>query len=101
MYWLHKNNYKKISIVGATGLRDDHNIANIFSILEINLSLEMKIITDCGVFQIIENQKKLSSFKGQKVSLFTLNTATKITTKIPIILTLFAKAENRERKKAL
>ena len=81
LYWLYKNNYKKISIVGATGLRDDHSIANIFSILEINTPLEIRIITDYGIFQIIENQNKLSSFKGQEVSLFTSNTTTKITTK--------------------
>ena len=79
--WLYKNNYRKFDIVGAIGKREDHSIANIFSILEINLNLESRIITDYGIFQIITNQKEISSFKGQQVSLFTLSSNTKITTK--------------------
>ena len=72
---------KKITILGATGKRDDHTIANIFSILEINLNLDIRIVTDYGIFQIIENEDEISSFKGQQVSLFTLSSKTKITTK--------------------
>ena len=72
---------KKITILGATGKRDDHTIANIFSILEINLNLDIRIVTDYGIFQIIENEDEISSFKGQQVSLFTLSSTTKITTK--------------------
>ena len=81
LLWLNQNNYKKITILGATGIREDHTLANIFSILEINLNLDIKIVTDYGIFQIITNEKKISSFKGQQVSLFTLNSNTKITTK--------------------
>ena len=81
LLWLNQNNYKKITILGATGIREDHTLANIFSILEINLNLDIKIVTDYGIFQIITNEKEISSFKGQQVSLFTLNSNTKITTK--------------------
>lgn len=81
LFWLDQNNYKKITILGATGKRDDHTIANIFSILEINLNLDIRIVTDYGIFQIIENEDKISSFKGQQVSLFTLSSNTRITTK--------------------
>ena len=79
--WLYKNNYKEIDIVGATGKREDHSIANIFTILETPLNLEIRIITDYGTFQIINTHKKISSFNGQQVSLFTLDSKTKITTK--------------------
>ena len=81
LLWLNQNNYKKITILGATGIREDHTLANIFSILETNLNLDIKIVTDYGIFQIITNEKEISSFKGQQVSLFTLNSNTKITTK--------------------
>ena len=81
LFWLDQNNYKKITILGATGKRDDHTIANIFSILEINLNLDIRIVTDYGIFQIIEDEDKIYSFKGQQVSLFTLSSNTKITTK--------------------
>ena len=81
LFWLDQNNYKKITILGATGKRDDHTIANIFSILEINLNLNIRIVTDYGIFQIIENEDEIYSFKGQQVSLFTLSSNTKITTK--------------------
>ena len=32
--WLDQNRYSHITILGATGLRDDHSIANIFCILD-------------------------------------------------------------------
>jgi len=78
--WLDENNYSDISILGATGLRDDHSIANIFSILNQDFKIEAKILTDYGIFQIVKNRAELSSFKGQPVSLFATKKGIKITT---------------------
>ena len=78
--WLDENGYSDISILGATGLRDDHSIANIFSILNQDFKIEAKILTDYGIFQIVKNKVELSSFKGQPVSLFATKKGVKITT---------------------
>ena len=78
--WLDERKYPSVFILGATGLREDHEISNIFSILETDCKINAKIITDYGIFQIIKGKEKIKSFKGQPVSLFTLNKQTKITT---------------------
>ena len=78
--WLENQGYSDITIIGATGLRDDHTLSNIFIILEKNYQMNIKAITDFGTFQIVKGHKNISSFKGQKVSLFTLKKDSKITT---------------------
>ena len=60
---------KSISILGATGKREDHSIGNIFSLLKYD-NLDLKIYTDTGIFSIVNNDEKIDSFKGQQVSLF-------------------------------
>ena len=78
--WLDEKKCPSVFILGATGLRDDHTIGNIFSILETDFKIKVKIVTDYGIFQIIREKEKVKSFKGQPVSLFTSNKQTKITT---------------------
>ena len=78
--WLDQRRYSHITILGATGLRDDHSIANIFSIIDQNFKFEVKIVTDYGIFQIVKNKTEINSFKGQPVSLFATKKNIKITT---------------------
>jgi thiamine pyrophosphokinase len=68
---------KSISIIGATGKREDHSIGNIFSLLNYE-NLNLKIYTDTGVFSIIDKYKKITSYKGQQVSLFTYDRTIKV-----------------------
>jgi thiamine pyrophosphokinase len=72
------NNIKKISILGATGKREDHAIGNIFSILKYK-DINIKIYTDTGIFSSVHKNKKIASFKGQQVSVFVLDPSIKIT----------------------
>lgn len=60
---------KSISIIGATGKREDHTIGNIFSLLKYD-NLDLKIYTDIGIFSVVNNDEKIESFKGQQVSIF-------------------------------
>ena len=78
--WLNDKGYSDVAIIGATGLREDHTLSNIFIIMEKNYPMNIKIITDYGTFQIIKGHKNINSFKGQQVSLFTLKKDSKITT---------------------
>ena len=78
--WLDVREYSEVTILGATGIREDHSIANIFIILEKKYQMAIKIITDYGIFQIIKGRKSINSFKGQPVSIFTIKKDVKITT---------------------
>ena len=65
--------FKKITILGATGNRDDHMIANI-SLLELySQDMEVIMISDFGCFNAIHSKSTFESFKGQQVSIFSLD----------------------------
>ena len=74
-------NIEKLSILGCTGLREDHTLGNIASFLYHSYDFEIEILTDTGLFHIINNSKKIKTFIGQYVSLFCINENQKITTK--------------------
>jgi len=73
-----ENDINNISILAATGKREDHTIGNIFSILDYK-DLNIKLYTDTGMFTCIHSNKKIESFKGQQVSIFTPDSSIKIT----------------------
>ena len=66
-----------IRIIGATGKREDHTIGNIFSLLKYD-TVSIKIFTNTGFFTTINSNKKISSFKGQQVSIFSLDNTIQI-----------------------
>tara|TARA_B100001113_G_C20834869_1_gene502729 strand:- start:60 stop:686 length:627 start_codon:yes stop_codon:yes gene_type:complete len=78
--YAQENNINKLSIIGASGGREDHLIGNIFSLFKYP-SICIKIFTDNGLFRLINNSKELKSFEGQKVSIFTTDNTIKIRTK--------------------
>ena len=69
-------------ILGATGLREDHTIANIALLAEyINKVNEVSIISEYGIFTIHSKSTKLSTINGQQVSFFTLDHESSISCK--------------------
>ena len=72
------NNIMDISIIGASGKREDHIIANIFSLLYYK-DLNIKLFTDEGCFSCIHESKNIESFKGQQVSIFSIDQTIRIT----------------------
>ena len=57
---LCSQNINEFSIIGATGYREDHTIGNIFSILDYNNDIDVKIYSDYGVFSSIKDNLKVS-----------------------------------------
>ena len=79
LLWIAEHNGQAVDILGATGKRDDHSIANIFSICQMDIDLTMKITTDYGVFMPLTNKTVIKTFRNQKISLFCTSNKTKIT----------------------
>lgn len=75
-----------ITIVGGTGLREDHTIGNISLLSEYVLLIKVRMITNWGVFTPINNNTVFKSFIGEKVSIFAIDQTpmTTIGVKYPI-----------------
>jgi thiamine pyrophosphokinase len=58
-------------ILGATGLREDHTIANVSLLLDYaQLMRRVEMVSDYGLFTPLTGSGSLTSVKGQQVSLF-------------------------------
>lgn len=68
---------KNITILGATGKREDHTLANISLLAEYLdiIDFEIRMITDFGVFDPIKKDTEFESFIGQQVSIYNINGA--------------------------
>ena len=71
--WCVANNITEVTILGATGKREDHTIANISLLAKYIELLNVKIITDYGIFTPITKTTQFKSEKGQQVSIFSLD----------------------------
>ena len=67
--------YRDLVIFGATGLRDDHTLGNIFRAL----ALGVDIATDYGYFHFVASAASFSCPPGTSVSIFASNPATRCT----------------------
>ncbi|HUW06525.1 MAG TPA: thiamine diphosphokinase [Williamwhitmania sp.] len=83
------NGFRRIAILGSTGLREDHTLGNISLMVNYaQTDLDVTIITDTGIFIPVLASRSFASFAGQQISLFSFNSETTITTeglKYPIV----------------
>ena len=77
--WVVEKGVKKAVILGATGKRDDHNLANIFTLLQYPSPLEITIHTNHGMFSVVQGEQKFDSFTGQQISLFSIDPNIEVT----------------------
>ena len=75
-----ENRWKEITILGATGKREDHSLGNISLLADYTKTAQVQLLTDYGVFVPILSSTCFESFKGQQVSIFSLTPETLITT---------------------
>lgn len=66
--------FKKIVYLGATGLREDHTIANVslMATYRKEMGVEPIMATDYGWFSVNEGKQVFRAFPGQQVSIFNL-----------------------------
>lgn len=64
--------FRKLVILGATGLREDHTLGNISLLMRYAALASVSMYTDYGYFVPLAQAATLSSFAGQQVSVFSL-----------------------------
>ena len=77
--WVENKGVKDATILGATGKRDDHSLANIFTLLQYSSPLEIILYTNYGIFSVVQDEQKFDSFIGQQISLFATDPKIEVT----------------------
>ena len=69
--YLQKRGFRRIAIVGATGKREDHTLGNISLLIDyMKDGIEVRTITDYGMFIPAKDTQAFASHPGQQVSIF-------------------------------
>jgi thiamine pyrophosphokinase len=66
------------TILGGTGLREDHALANLSILLMYGKQIDLQMITDFGIFTPIYKTTVFPSHKGEQVSIFSFDYNTKL-----------------------
>jgi len=71
---------RRITILGATGRREDHTLGNVSLLLDYvrEASCPVEILTDYGRFTAIFDSATLSAVPGQQISIFAFDNSLKI-----------------------
>jgi thiamine pyrophosphokinase len=77
--WCYDSGFKDIVILGATGKREDHTLGNISLIAEYAQLINVRMITDTGIFYPALKSSRFDSCPGQQVSIFSIDPETEIT----------------------
>lgn len=71
--FLTNRNIHNITIVGGTGLRDDHTIGNISLLAEYIQIANVRMITNSGIFTPTNRNTAFNSFLGEQISIFSID----------------------------
>jgi len=71
--------HDSVTILGATGIREDHTLGNISLLLEYNKKIKATIVSDYGEFSILKSGEAVSSFPGEQISFFSVDNHVSVT----------------------
>jgi len=71
--WCVENNIKSLSIFAISGMSEDHFLGNLYILNEYSDIINWRAYSDFSIISPSNGEKSFDSFRGQKVSLFTLN----------------------------
>ena len=75
------NHFVSATIIGATGDRPDHTMANFSILLKYHKKLSLQFLDERCSIEIIQKKVRFNSFIGQQISIIPLGKCTGITTK--------------------
>jgi thiamine pyrophosphokinase len=73
--WCISTGIKEVTILGATGIREDHTLGNISLLSDYSKKIDVVMLTDTGSFRVYDRSVTVSSRAGQQVSLFSIDPA--------------------------
>ncbi len=73
-----RKGYKAVTILGATGLREDHTLGNISLMLEYTSHIKVRMLSDYGVFFLVQSGERIKSFAGEKISIFSVDNRVRV-----------------------
>lgn len=74
-----EHNIYDLTIIGATGYREDHTLGNISLLISfLQQKLNVKMLTDYGEFQAYKTPCNIQSQKGQQISIFCFDPKAKL-----------------------
>ncbi len=79
--WATENDHNNISILGATGLREDHSIGNFFLLTLYAEWCNINMVTDYGTVYNLSDSLTFNTKPKQQISIFTTHPDTRVTTK--------------------
>lgn len=77
--WCISSGIKEVTILGATGIREDHTLGNISLLADYSRKIDVVMLTDTGSFRVYDRRVTVSSRSGQQVSLFSIDPALAVT----------------------
>lgn len=77
--WCVSVGIREVTILGATGIREDHTLGNISLLADYSTRIDAVILTDTGSFRVYDRSVTIDSHPGQQVSLFSIDPSLKAT----------------------
>lgn len=78
--WVVTNGIESVTLLGATGLREDMTVANHYILFDYFEKLNIEMITDYATITCHKGQRSFDSFPGETVSLFPQRFGTVVST---------------------
>jgi thiamine pyrophosphokinase len=79
--WCIEHNLSPLTILGATGDREDHTLTNLLLLNKYRQALDLRMITDHATITCHEGSRTFRSWQGQTVSLLPLQPIRRLSTK--------------------
>jgi thiamine pyrophosphokinase len=78
VHYCIEKGYPSVTILGATGLREDHTLGNISLMMEYYPRIEVQVISDFGVFFLVQSGEQVPTVVGEKISFFSINNRVRV-----------------------
>lgn len=78
VHYCMEKGYPSLTILGATGLREDHTLGNISLMLEYFPGIEVQIISDYGIFFLVQSGDEIKSIAGERISIFSVDNRVRV-----------------------